>query len=114
MVDEEDSLTGKLLSCDIPGAKATVSFYGNSIEIYGSTGKDCGAYQVTLDDQPSSEPLDCYNTQDHLGVLLYSTTVTPRNHTLKITNVQAQGHARLALDYAVVSSLKTAEDNTKG
>jgi hypothetical protein len=114
MVDERESLSGKLLECTSPGARAGISFYGSSIEIYGSTGKDCGAYLVTLDDEPSSEPITCYNTQNHLGVLLYSTTVGPGNHTLKITNVQAQGHARLALDYAVVSSLKSAEESIKG
>lgn len=111
MVDEPEALSGKLLSCNIPGARAAVSFYGSSIELYGSTGKDCGAYQVTLDGEDSSEPLSCYNTQNHIGVLLYSATVDPGNHTLKIVNVQAQGHTKLALDYAVVSSLKSAEDN---
>ena len=87
------------------GAKTTLTFQGEAVEIYGSTGPLNSQFDVSLDGG-ANITLDCYYDEARPSVLLWSAnSLKDVPHKLEITNrPNVTSQNKLVLDYALVRS----------
>jgi hypothetical protein len=92
-----------------PGAKASFSFYGNGVQLYGATSMNHGPYTVALD---GAAPVAYNGSQVAFRPqqLLYVAAGLPTGmHTVTLANT---GTTYTDLDYAVVSRYGEPQGNT--
>lgn len=96
-----------------PGAVASLTFYGNGVQIYGATSPDYGQYSVSLDGgvaQPykSAPTPRIFRAQQ----LLYMAAGLPTGmHTLTYINARTN---ITDIDYAIVSQYNVPQDPNTG
>lgn len=92
-------------SCHVTGsntAKATVTFEGDAIAIYGGVGPQYGPYAVKLDGQPAAL-FTANSTNSHAQQILYfASGLGAGNHTVVINNNPASIGNQLDIDYVQV------------
>jgi hypothetical protein len=87
------------------GAKTTLTFQGENVEVYGSIGELYSQFDVSVD-SGAAETLDCHNDESRSSVLLWSAnSLGDGLHKLEITNrSNGTSQNKLELGYALVRS----------
>lgn len=88
----------------VSGAKNTLTFEGENVEVYGSTGPLYSQFDLSVDGGTNTT-LDCYYDEYRPSVLLWSANSLGNGpHRLEITNrpKNTSGPNKLELDHALV------------
>ncbi|KAJ7908227.1 hypothetical protein B0H13DRAFT_1617759 [Mycena leptocephala] len=106
-----DQGTGQRVATVESGAKATFSFAGDRIALYGAIGSQGGPYSVNIDDgsvstftaqQMISDPNTPLANYLSGQLLFYADSLTPGNHTVIFTSNLVSPTQDLTIDYAIV------------